>query len=120
VSRKLLLFEGERARKNQQTREKLQAWAERFYPIQTEAVRAAFQPLIGPWTAITGWPAAPLLERLVSEHVEASRTSLAMVTELSDADEMAGALERTLMRWERERADAMADALVREGMAGHE
>jgi hypothetical protein len=28
----------------------------------------------------------------------------------------AATLERTLRRWEEERADAMADALVREGM----
>jgi hypothetical protein len=60
-----------------------------------------------------------LLERLVAEHIEASRQAFAHVLDAEDDDERARVFERMLKRWDEERADAMADALVREGMAGN-
>jgi hypothetical protein len=82
-------------------------------------VRGAFRPLVGAWSAITGGDSEALLGRLTSEHIEASRQAFARVLDAEDDDERAALLERTLRRWEDERAEAMADALVREGMAGH-
>jgi len=38
------------------------------------------------------------------------------VAEVDEPDQMAAALERTLRRWETERAGALADGLIREGM----
>ena len=118
ATERLLYRESERARKNQQTPDKLRSHIERFYPMHEEHVRAAFQPLVGPWTAITGGAPGALLDKLVAEHVDSSRKGLWLVLESDNPDEVSANLERTLMRWEKERADAMADALVREGMAG--
>jgi hypothetical protein len=115
----LLQKESDRARKQQATPMKLRAWVESFYPMHAEVCRAAFQPLVGPWTAVTGGAPGVLLDRLVEEHVQASLSALRIVAETEDPDEMAANLERTLSRWETERADAMADALVREGMGQH-
>jgi hypothetical protein len=116
VSKRLLQKEVDRARKNQTTPDKLRAWVATFYPMHAITCRAAFQPLIGPWTAIAGGDGEALLDRLVSEHVATSQRALALVLDVEDGEELAGALERTLMRWEQERADQMADALIREGM----
>jgi HK97 family phage portal protein len=117
ASERLLFKETERARKHQATPEKLRDWIERFYPMHGEYARATFQPLVGPWTAITGGAPGVLLDKLVTEHIEASRSALALVADTDDPDALAANLERTIARWEHERADAMADALVREGMA---
>jgi HK97 family phage portal protein len=119
ASERLLQKESDRARKHQTTAEKLRAWVEGFYPMHMETVRATFRPLVGAWTAVAGGDPAALLERLVSEHIESSKRSFAHVLDAEDDDQRATALERTLRRWEDERAEAMADALVREGMAGH-
>lgn len=117
ASERLIYREAERARKHQGAADKLLTWVDMFYPMHTEHVRSTFQPLVGPWTAITGGAPNVLLERLVTEHIEASTTALRMAGDTDDPDELAANLERTLSRWEHERADAMADALVREGMA---
>ena len=116
ATERLLQREIDRARKNQQTPDKLRTWAERFYETHAEIVRDAFRPLVGPWTAITGGAPSEMLERLVTEHVQGSQRDLRLVLDEDDPDAIAAALERTLRRWESERPDAMADALVREGM----
>jgi len=116
AAERLLQKESDRARKHQATPEKLRSWLTQFYPLHTEVCRAAFQPLVGPWTAMAGGAPGELLERLVSEHIETSETALRIVAEVDDPDELAANLERTLSRWEHERAETMADALVREGM----
>lgn len=118
VNERLLQKEADRARKNQATPEKFRAWLEAFYPLHTETVRAAFRPLVGPWTAVTGGAPNLLLDRLVSAHVSESSEALRQVLD-GDDDARASTLERVLRRWEDERAEAVADALVREGMAEH-
>jgi HK97 family phage portal protein len=117
ASERLLQKESDRARKHQATAEKLRAWVETFYPMHEETVRSAFRPLVGAWTAVAGGDGAALLERLVLEHMDTSRRAFARVLDAEDDDERAAVLERTLRRWDEERAEAMADALVREGMA---
>jgi len=117
ASERLLQREIDRARKHQATPEKFRDWLGRFYPLHGEIVRAAFQALVGPWTALTGGAPNLLLERLVTEHIEASTTALQLVADADDPDQFAAQLERTLYRWEHERAESVADALVREGMA---
>jgi hypothetical protein len=119
ASERLLQKESDRARKHQATAEKLRAWVDTFYPMHVETVRATFRPLVGAWSAVTGGEAAALLERLVAEHIETSRQAFAHVLDAEDDDERARVFERMLKRWDEERADAMADALVREGMAGN-
>jgi HK97 family phage portal protein len=116
ATERLLYREAERARKHQTTPEKLRAWVDTFYPMHEESVRHALRPCVGAWTAVKGGDAAELLERLVTEHMAASRQALALVLDAEDDDERAAMLERTLRRWEEERAEAVADALVREGM----
>jgi hypothetical protein len=116
ASERLLQREVERARKHQQTPDKLRSWMETFYANHTEVCRNLFRPLVGPWTAIAGGVPSVLLERLVTEHIETSTRALSAVLDADDPDQMAGMLERTLRRWEDERAEVMADTLVREGM----
>lgn len=119
ASERLLQKESDRARKHQATGEKLRAWVETFYPMHVETTRAVFRPLVGAWSAVTGGDPAELLERLASAHIGSSRQAFARVLDAEDDDERAELLERTLRRWEDERAEAMADALVREGMGQH-
>jgi HK97 family phage portal protein len=119
ASERLLQREVERARKHQQTPDKLRAWMETFYANHAEVCRNLFRPLVGPWTAIAGGAPGVLLERLVTEHIETSTRALSAVLDADDPDQMAGMLERTLRRWEDERAEVMADTLVREGMERH-
>jgi HK97 family phage portal protein len=116
ASERLLQREIDRARKNQGTPDKLRTWMENFYGTHAETCRQAFRPLVGPWTAIAGGAPNVLLDRLVAEHVEASTLALRQVLDADDPDAMAAALERTIRRWETERAEGMADTLVREGM----
>jgi HK97 family phage portal protein len=116
ASERLLQREVERARKHQQTPDKLRSWMESFYGNHAEVCRNLFRPMVGPWTAIAGGVPGVLLERLVTEHIEASTRALSAVLDADDPDQMAGMLERTLRRWEDERAEVMADTLVREGM----
>jgi chromosome segregation ATPase len=113
---RLLQKESDRARKHQSTAEKLRAWVDTFYPMHVETVRHAFRPIVSAWVVVTGGDAGEMVERLVSEHIDVSKRSLMHVLDSDDDDLRAATLERTLRRWEEERADAMADALVREGM----
>jgi hypothetical protein len=85
--------------------------------MHEESVRHALRPCIGAWTAVKGGDAAELLERLVTEHMAASRQALALVLDAEDEDMRAATLERTLRKWETERAEAVADNLVREGLS---
>jgi HK97 family phage portal protein len=114
---RLLQKESDRARKHQTTPEKLRAWVDTFYPMHVETVRHAFRPIVGAWVVVTGGDAGEMVERLVVEHIDTSKRALMHVLDSDDEDLRAATLERTLRRWEEERADAMADALVREGMA---
>jgi hypothetical protein len=117
ASKRLLQKEIDRARKHQATPEKLRAWAEQFYTLHEQACRAAFQPIVGPWIAVAGGDADVLLTRLVTEHIAGSRMAWSLVADQDDPDAMAAALERTVLQWEAERSDRMADDMIREGMA---
>jgi HK97 family phage portal protein len=114
---RLLYRECERARKAQQTPEKLQGWIDRFYPLHEDACRAALRPVLLAWAACTGLDAEALLEREVTRHIDESRRSLSDVAETDDGEEMAAALARLLTRWETERAERVADRLIQEGEA---
>jgi HK97 family phage portal protein len=119
TTERILQREVDRARKHQATPAKLKAWVDGFYPLHVDTCRRAFLPLVGPWATLTGTDPDALLERLVTQHVEVSRAALLQVADSDDADQMAAGLERTLRRWETERAATVADALMREGMAAH-
>jgi HK97 family phage portal protein len=117
ASERLLQRESDRARKHQATAEKLRAWVDTFYPMHVETVRHTFRPLVGAWVAVAGGDATALLERLVAEHIDLSQQALMRVVDVDDEDERATLLERTLRKWETERAEAVADNLVREGLS---
>jgi len=117
ASSRLLAKESNAARKQQATGQKLGAWVDRFYPLHEDTVREVFRPLTGPWTALTGGDPGELLDRLVMDHLNTSIAPLRLAADEENADERAAMLERALTRWERERAESMADALLREGMA---
>jgi hypothetical protein len=116
---RLLTKESLAARKHQATAEKLRAWLQTFYPMHVETVRYAFRPIVATWAAVTGGDAGAMLDRLVAEHMEHSTRALESVLDAEDDDQRAAMFERVLRRWEDERADAVADAVVREGMAGN-
>jgi hypothetical protein len=113
VSR-LLQREIDRARKAQSTPDKLRAWAGNFYGMHAETCRAALRPVVTAWAAAAEVDGHALLDRIVAQHVEQSQTAIRLVADVDDADDMAATLERTLTRWESERAETVADALVRE------
>jgi HK97 family phage portal protein len=115
VINRLLFKECERARKAQATPEKFKAWIGNFYPLHTDACRAAFRPVVLAWAALTGGEGGTLLDRLVTAHIETSTRALLHVADYVDSDERSAALEHTLRRWETERAEAVADGLLREG-----
>jgi HK97 family phage portal protein len=116
ATERLLQKESDRARKHQTTAEKLRAWVDTFYPMHVETVRHGFWPIVAAWVVVTGGDAGELVERLVTEHIDTSKRALMHVLDADDEDLRAATLERTLRRWEEERADDMADALVRDGM----
>jgi hypothetical protein len=119
ATERLIERESNRARHHMATVPKFVDWIGRFYPLHVATVRDAFRPIVGPWTAIAGGAPNILLDRLVAEHVHQSEQAMRLVAEADDPDEFAASLERTLSRWHEERAEAMADALVREGMTDH-
>jgi HK97 family phage portal protein len=116
TAERLLQREADRARKAQATPEKLRRWVETFYPLHADVVRATWRPVVTAWVALTEQDGDVLLERLVAGHVEQSITAIRQVADVDEPDQMAAALERTLRRWETERAGAVADGLIREGM----
>lgn len=108
--------EADRARKAQASPEKLLRHLENFYPTHGEYCREALRPMVRAVAALDGSDANLLLDRIVPSLIEESTVQLRLVASDTDPETLAPALERVLRRWEAERADAVADRLMREGL----
>ena len=111
----LLVRESDRARKAQASVEKFRAWREGFYPLHVETCRDVLRPVIVAWAAAAGVSADVALERIVREHIERSDADLRRAADALDSDELAANLAMVFKRWETERAQDVADALMAEG-----
>ena len=112
---RLIHREADRARKAQATPAKLLAWVDQFYPLHVETCRAILRPVVLAWAPCAGVSPDDTLRDLVAAHIEQSRRDLRLAADAEDADDLAANLARTLHRWDTERADAVADALLAEG-----
>lgn len=115
---RMIRRETEKARRAQATPEKLRTWMENFYPVHQDICEAALLPAIRTHLAWSQADSDPdeVTRAYVTAHIEHSIRQLRAVLE-SDPDDYAGTLETTLRRWELDRADALADDLLKKEVA---
>jgi len=116
AANRLIAKETERARKAQGSPEKLVAWVQTFYPIHEDFCRVALKPSVRAMLIALGSEASVdrVLDGIVLAHVSESSRQLQGVIQDADIESLAPALERVLRRWEAERADALADHIMKE------
>lgn len=113
---RLIAKETERARKAQATPDKLSKWVETFYPIHEDFCRVALKPAVRAMLIAQGVDVDidRVLDRVVLAHIGESSRQLKGVLQDADVESLAPALERVLRRWEAERAEALADRIMKE------
>ncbi len=118
AANRLIAKEMERARKAQGSPDKLGAWIETFYPLHEDFCRVALKPSVRALLASQGSDAEVdrVLDRVVLAHIGESSRRLQAVVQDSDVESLAPALERVLRRWEAERAEALADRILKEAL----
>lgn len=118
VMRGAIERETDRARRAQQTPEKLRHWIDTWYDGHAELMRAALLPAVQVHLAWLGddADAYELSAQLVAEHIATSRRQLAAVVN-GDADALAGSLAGLLRRWETERVNEIPDRLMEREVA---
>lgn len=116
AANRLIAKETERARKAQGTPDKLAKWVETFYPIHEDFCRVALKPAVRALLIAHGidTPVDQMLDRIVLAHVSESSRQLQGVLMDTDIESLPAALERVLRRWEAERAEALADRILKE------
>ncbi len=116
---RIIRRETEKARRNQLTPEKLRHWAESFYVLHEDTCCEILQPAVRAHLALIGSSDDPAVyaQALVKEHIAESRKQLGAAAD-AEPSEFQIVLARMLNRWETQRADAMADRLLTEGV-GH-
>lgn len=116
---RVLQREVDRARKHQATPEKLRTWIDNFYPMQANTLRNDLKPIVHLLVGLDVMgtdDSEALLDRLVTQHIEMSTTTLRQIADVDDPDGMASALDRALRRWETERSHTVAEAILKQGM----
>ncbi len=116
AANRLIAKETERARKAQGSPQKLGAWIETFYPLHEDFCRVALKPAVRAVLVSKGSEASVdrVLDLIVLAHVSESSRQLQSVIQDSDLESLGPALERVLRRWESERAEALADRILKE------
>lgn len=112
---RMIRRETEKARRAQATPGKLRAWLETFYPAHEDICRAALLPAIRAhlaWKQSEDDPSA-VTQAFVRAHIEESQRQLRLVLD-SDPEDVPMTLETTLRQWELERADCLADVILRD------
>lgn len=110
--------ECDRARRAQQTPDKLRQWIANWYDGHAELMVASLLPSIRTHLAfiVSEEDAGELTRSLVAAHVATSRRQVAGVADL-EGDALAAALADLLHRWETERPQAIPDALMEKELA---
>jgi len=114
---RMIRRETEKARRAQATPEKLRAWMEHFYPVHEDIAVTALLPAIRAhlaWKQSTDDPLV-VTQGIVKAHIDESQRQLRLVLD-TDADDVPMTLESTLRRWETERAEALADVILKEAV----
>lgn len=108
----------EKARRNLGTPAKLRAWAEGFYLLHGDTCIDALRPVIAAHLAWLGSDADvdDTTRELVGPHLKTAERQLRAIAD-GDPDEYHTALERLLTKWETDRPNALADVILREGIA---
>ena len=109
--------EVDRARRNQGTPAKLLAWSEPFYMLQEDRWVEALRPAMR--AVLVFMESDADVDTYTRDKVRPSlMAAVAQIRAVAsgDPDEFPVALEHVLTRWERERAAAIADAVVQEEM----
>ena len=116
---RLVRREAEKARSKRATPEKLRAWAETFYEDHEADLWAdSLRPIVAVHLTIMGSDRSveDVTRALVAQHMATSQRQIVAVA-ASDPAEYQRALDRTLDRWETQRAGAAADDFVLEEIA---
>lgn len=113
VMRGAIERETDRARRHQQTPDKLRSWMETWYDSHAELMTAALLPAV---TVHLAWIRSPenpgdVVRQLVAAHVAESKRQLEAVLD-GDAGDLARSLAQLLTRWENERVSVLADVLM--------
>jgi HK97 family phage portal protein len=109
--------ESDRARRVQQSPDKLRKWIEPFYADYGDLCRSILRPSVRAWLVCTGSaePLEHVLDVLIGQHLEQSVRQLRTVADAHDADTLAPALEKLLRRWELDRADTLVTRVLEAG-----
>jgi hypothetical protein len=118
VLRRLIERETDRARSRQDSPAKLKAWTATFYGPFEESFVEAILPAIRVHLAWRGSGEDPrdLAAGLAQQHVERSRRELSALFGSTGGDFYV-AVEHVLRRWEKDRPEAVADALLEDEVA---
>ena len=113
VMRRMVERETDRARRAQQTPERLQRWLETFYDGHADLMRQALLPAIRVHLAFIRSDEDPVeaTRRLVDMHVHQSERQIRAVLE-GDADDYGTSLPALLYRWDTERPTELATILM--------
>lgn len=113
ITRRMVERETERARRNQATPDKVRAWIASFYDGHADLMRTALLPAVRIHLAWIGSTEDPgeVTRQIVARHVEESQRQIRVLLD-GDADHMAGSLPALLHRWDTERIEVIADALM--------
>lgn len=111
---RLVAHEGDKAKRQTATPDKLRSWVKTFYPQFEQVCADRLLPVAIAHAAVVGGDPVAMAKAMAAAHVEESTRQVAAVADCEPAGDMAGYLTRTVEAWERSRPDAFADALVRE------
>jgi HK97 family phage portal protein len=112
----LIEHESDRARRAQASPEKLRSWVGQFYPGHEDRLRKVLRPSVRAWMVCIGHPepVEHVLDLLVTEYVSQSQRQLRTVADESDPETLAFGLEKVLRRWEADRAETIANRVLKE------
>jgi hypothetical protein len=114
--RRIIRKETEKAQRYQATPAKLLEWSRTFYVLHSETCFELLQPAIRAHLAILGRDdVTAVTQSIVSAHIAESVRQLEAAAS-SEPSEFQAVLARLLNRWETQRADAVADRLLTEGV----
>jgi HK97 family phage portal protein len=111
--------EVDRARQQTASPEKLRVWANDFYTLHTEWSRSALLPAFRAWAICLGADAEAIertLDAQIAAHVRKSRLEIQRLVDVETATTLPAALERLMVRWERERATTTVDHMLQHGL----
>lgn len=104
-----------RARQKQGSPEKLRAWVQTFYPSQQDVLVSSLRSVTRAAAALDGAEGVADLPTFAQDYLARSQRELLFLASEHDDETLAPALERLLRRWETDRAEQAADALLRKG-----